>query len=1141
MVFSVPTNGGPKTGPTLWQRHASRALTWVCHNLLRQPNRKALAGSLGEEVKKLEPEQRTDLSSLLTRHSLIQPKFEGIDPLALEHYHFCKLVSPTQIHAFQEDFDQTIGETHQLRYVAGQFFIKTQRFLPTPPEETPQIETAEETQIPAPIIEPSPAARIATLLGNANRPLFASDIAKELEGSLNKAQLIFELGKLVGRETLVKIDSPGSRSPRYMLSERLEEELHRSVFTYSDARGKIMHVYQRDAERMVSRGEAFRIMDDTGVYSYVSNEGFKEYEENTIAVKTNREALRVFRDDLPRLVERGTLVRGREENSFEICYIHHEATQHFRVEIFNLFAHAYLHRLSPDGFAENYLKLRAALAAGLRIERTTPIAEFLYEARTVASIDGNITAVMVALSKHRKAIAPLRKRKILSADELHDMERCHRQLAFVSHFPLAFIPRWAHSLQNFIHFIYDSTDRYEVFQLLLVRKTAQVRALANNGEELPDSLQREIELVYAPLAESKGFINMANNMRDLVARLRNPEEYTRVQTRMDGSIGMSLTQARAHTIQVAEKLETDYQTFGTTTIPTLATQTRIKEVFAFWKNVAAGKADDLDIIGIRFLCDTREEAYALVDFLNEYLAPIPTEMLPSGKVAIADHLYTPNAGGWFGWRRHFFDPTQKEADRANSPRPISIQILTREMEAKDKMGKAAHWSYKAQIAAHEFAKQHGVPFNKQVFDPAPIHDPGGDPEREYKKYTGEPEHDYIVDRQRARRHVRAFVWPKHQAFSRTRFAFPASGIVPILSMQEGATVEDAVAFKAFRSRLTTGYSHTDVYRLAFDEDKGRIVVKPFGRGLTRAALGSAIPNASLLIPQEGADRLSTWTLSELRGSVTKIRTRLLIALGLEAQRTTNGFHRQHLVRKGKRHHLAKKRLKTDTAQKEVVKAAELRDTSELWLAIALDIIDEAYINSVLGVTGTKVTLSTLAKPRLQIVTSTPSRPGLLNHILQQIPEYQILGATSHTRVQARGVSPSTTKFTLRPVPRQQKRKEESPSTPPTIDLAQLKEAIEHYLPVSPPNTEYTRRMQLTIPAQKLIHWSMLRDIALILSSRDMDIISLDFPVIIRRGPTRALTATILFDSPRTKETDAALKEIISRILPGLLFSIEEIS
>ena len=125
MVFSVPTNGGPKTGPTLWQRHASRALTWVCHNLLRQPNRKALAGSLGEEVKKLEPEQRTDLSSLLTRHSLIQPKFEGIDPLALEHYHFCKLVSPTQIHAFQEDFDQTIGETHQLRYVAGQFFIKT--------------------------------------------------------------------------------------------------------------------------------------------------------------------------------------------------------------------------------------------------------------------------------------------------------------------------------------------------------------------------------------------------------------------------------------------------------------------------------------------------------------------------------------------------------------------------------------------------------------------------------------------------------------------------------------------------------------------------------------------------------------------------------------------------------------------------------------------------------------------------------------------------------------------------------------------------------------------------------------------------------------------------------------------------------
>ncbi len=1087
--------------PTLRQRHGSRALTWIFHHVLRQPSRKAIAGSIREEAAKLSPSQQGRLRDLLLAHKITQRKLDHVPPEDLQHFHQCKIIRRKRIRAFTDAFNQGFGPDIKISYVAGQFSINV-----TSPPTT--IQPPQEIDI-----EPSLRAKIMGVLGDANRPLTFSNLRKAVKGK--KADLRGEIRKLTENGILVKTHYEDKVPARYFLKERMNKLLGRSVFKYENDQGEEEFIYKKDADDLVLRGRACKFMNEDGSYTYMSAKYFNELEleTETTEVMAGKVPLRIFNDDIEKLLEQKLLVRGLEEETFASCYIHHEAQIKHRHQIFNAFAHPHLSHKYPDNLKQNYTKLRAAFNAGFKIGKAGSILDFLYEARMVASIGGNLTAVIVALTRNKKALAELRTTKLFKSSELEYIEHCLARLDFVSRFPLLFMPGYAHSLQNFIHFIYDITDRYEVFQLLLVRKLSGLRRLAwaEAGKlELPPNIRREIELVYAPLAESHGFIDLANNMRDLVARLSEPERYQATLKKMEQAIGMERDQARIHIINLARDLKEHMEAdpFYNLTISDIPT--RVKEIYAIQKKEDAAienediiKNEAIDFLGIRFICKTIDEAYQIAAYLQNKLTPAAKKDIPKGKKVIEDNLARPRPSGWRAWRGYL----QEKDAKGNAKGPImSVQILTEEMLKKDKIGEAAHWSLKAVRAAEKYARKTGKDWKNQNFDPAPL-----------AEYNDDPEHDYYVDQRRARRHVRAFIcfksWyenPKHPLydleFSEKDSTFPKYGLIPILRLEKGRSVADAVAFRAFIDSLITKFDHAEVYRFSQDE-AGKIKFVPFKRGQKRVPHTSDVPNASLIVVKTSKHFLGGLSESDLHEILSKTqytRTRLLARLKLEllekirlnpniptsAYKTEFFNLKRELVKQGKEDPLAKL-LNTPDKRRQMEKHTDLRNEDEIFMAIALDLIDQQSIEEALGILKTRLKVETDKKSKLKLSIETPDRPGLLSFILKQLEDYNILEVEGHTNPQVRGASPSHIGLMVkRKSPKQRAQgKGKKPARQPSLGVERLRAGIDKY-PMSQLDErsglkQSATRIKVGLQSQRR-NWEILRLVAQIFNKYNSD-------------------------------------------------------
>src|SRR3989338_8567634 len=216
--------------PTRWQRYGSPALTWAYHHMLELPSRKALAGSLREQVTKasFSAAQKSRLIELLLTHRLlkIRPGVE-LDPENLEHFNFCGLITESRVHDFMRDFnndEKALGGL-QITFTLGQFGI---RVRPAP------------QAAPVAPLEASPTAKIIGLLNQANRPLTIHEIYQGLakEGkTIREEALGVEIGRLNGTGALVKTYAEDPIKCRYFLFARKDELTGRagSVFDYESA------------------------------------------------------------------------------------------------------------------------------------------------------------------------------------------------------------------------------------------------------------------------------------------------------------------------------------------------------------------------------------------------------------------------------------------------------------------------------------------------------------------------------------------------------------------------------------------------------------------------------------------------------------------------------------------------------------------------------------------------------------------------------------------------------------------------------------------------------------------------------------------------------------------------------------------
>lgn len=831
MCMTTPISTGKRPTPTWWQEHGSRALTRVFHDILGQPSRSAHAGSIREQALKLTEKQKTDLNSLLIKHKLLQPEYEKIDPEKLQHFHFCVVVSDIQIKAFikEANDNQIFGQGFEIAYIAGQFNIIKRVVIPAPPI----LPSFDESQL---AITPSVQALIVHIMFYTNRPLSLAQIREEVarEGlrDVTPEALGIEIGKLIGRGTVAETFAEKEENRRFFMPERHLKMMldNRTIFEYETAEGEKKYIYHKEAAALAQAGKAFRFLDPECSIVYMAAERFEIYKEFTTEVKTDKASLFVFNHDLDQLLKKGLILTGLEEGNFEDCYIHHESQRQYPFQIFNAFARAYLD-FDEKGSVSQYKQLRTAFEAGLKFEKPVSIADFLYEAKILAGMNAGQIAIAVALAKRPEAIAQLKKTGHFKEIKLREMADCFEHLAFISRFPALFAPEQPDSLQNSIDFIYDKSATYNVFLLLLAVKLGQIRKLAATGKKLPPSLQREIELIYAPLAESKYFIDLSNSMRDLVARLTDPQKYVMARDIMERTMGMGFDEARRHLRSLAGELIEDIATDPKCPedIPGLKAWSRVKEVYAM-------KKESMDYLGIRIICRDIRDVYQIISFLMRTLKQ--PAIIPNSKKTIENHLERPNENGWKGWRGYFYDP-KSSADTKNQ-RIISIQVMTEQMEKDDKRGEAAHWGYKAERAADATAASIKKRYRKQILNAST------------DQYIGNSQDDYYADQKRAREHIRAFVWPFGQDFSARSFEFPPDGCVPSLRLKAGATIKQALSSAGFDNILDQG-GYVELYEFYFDEASDSIKIRPAAKGLPRVGVDYIVPNAALMVirPEEG--------------------------------------------------------------------------------------------------------------------------------------------------------------------------------------------------------------------------------------------------------------------------------------------------
>ncbi|MFA6549071.1 MAG: hypothetical protein WCT39_03985, partial [Candidatus Margulisiibacteriota bacterium] len=637
--------------------------------------------------------------------------------------------------------------------------------------------------------------------------------------------------------------------------------------------------------------------------------------------------------------------------------------------------------------------------------------------------------------------------------------------------PFFFMSSWSHSLQNYIHYLYDLCDSFEVFQLLLVTKMSTLRQYANNQIAPPENLCREIELVYAPMAESKGYIDLASNMRDMVCRLLTPKEYTQAQHTFERAVGMAPSDARAHLTSIKETIKSAVLDLADdpslVEVSRVEVSSRVKEISSL-VNKKLDARESIDFLGIKFYCNTEKEAYAIAEIIKDLYDSVRANDLPAEKEAYRDCIKNPLKTGWKGLKIYLYDPTQKESD--GKRRIIAVQILTHALEKEGKYSKIGHWSYKAEAAAKRASTVMGSRYVTQIFDPAPL-----------ENYSGDPEKDFKTDRDYAKQYLRIFVFPELLAPNdkldlNTSFAilrFPAG---------MGYAIADAAGFRFFEHSLTEIFHHAELVTLGLKDGDMQLI--PFKNGQTRVNILEPLPNGAFVIFRTG-DALSPEDLRDIQRTARSKRAKLLAGLKLSKKPI------KALAAEGKESSLAAS-LSTPDKIDQIRDAFELdyKNEDEVWAAIALGLITQTEIDNALKILTVTVTMSS-SKEKQDLTIQAPDRIGLTQSILQLIGNgYQIVSAWQKRSPRTHVVAGAEIGFRLRPG--------HNKETPP-IDVIRMQETLQSRQDklrsdcAAPPTTTNVIRFEISLTRENASHWVKFPDIIAYLNKKGFNILELSLP------------------------------------------------
>ena len=211
-----------------------------------------------------------------------------------------------------------------------------------------------------------------------------------------------------------------------------------------------------------------------------------------------------------------------------------------------------------------------------------------------------------------------------------------------------------------------------VVLLKLAERTHALRRAAKADEETRRNVAREIQDVYAPLANRLGVWQIKWEMEDLSFRYLQPEIYKKIAKLLDEKrvdrenyIAAVITRLKQELAQIGIRAEVSG---------------RPKHIYSIYKKMKRKEVDfgDVyDVRAVRVLVDKESDCYTALGVAHNLWQPIPKEF--------DDYISRPKGNFYRSLHTAVIGPEDKA---------LEVQIRTHDMHNHAELGVAAHWRYK---------------------------------------------------------------------------------------------------------------------------------------------------------------------------------------------------------------------------------------------------------------------------------------------------------------------------------------------------------------------------------------------------------------------------------------------------------------
>ena len=193
---------------------------------------------------------------------------------------------------------------------------------------------------------------------------------------------------------------------------------------------------------------------------------------------------------------------------------------------------------------------------------------------------------------------------------------------------------------------------------------------------LPEERQKEIAAecldVFAPLADRLGISWMKDELEDLSLKAINREAFDQIKSLVATKKG----EREAY----LERVESSIRDAAAVEVSELEVSARAKHFYSIYQKMrkrAKGAEELFDLLGLRLICGTENDCYALLGVVHRLWKPIDGRF--------KDYIAMPKANGYRSLHTTVM---------CYEGKLLEVQIRTREMHGVAEYGVASHWLYK---------------------------------------------------------------------------------------------------------------------------------------------------------------------------------------------------------------------------------------------------------------------------------------------------------------------------------------------------------------------------------------------------------------------------------------------------------------